>query len=157
VDDLPQKLDEAIEKATEKAKGHNYADGYSLTARKVSSSSASSSVVTSQGSWGGDVTTEVYEFSQSYNQDYSVVEGNGTLTVRRDSSRGTTESIDFKINKVAGFATPEKGLPKAGAATYEGKAFSAANREDELSNLKYTVDFDEQKGSALFRGLLMLI
>ena len=54
----------------------------------------------------------------------------------------TTTTVSLDIDKVAGFATPEKAVPTAGTAEYLGKAFS----KDGSGDLSYTINFDKRTG-----------
>ena len=88
-------------------------------------------------------TVSTTGFQKAYNQKYSIVVGLGQrqeVDAHITNRRTTTVSLD--IDKVAGFATPEKAVPTAGTAEYLGKAFSQNGSGD----LTYTVNFDKRTG-----------
>ena len=136
-------LDAAFEAAVAEAKGGAYAEGFDEQKNQVSQSSESREVLTPSGKTTTWQTTTVSSVQKAYNQDYSVVVGNGTVTKTNDSYNGTQTDTTFAVSKVAGYATPDKAVPTTGSAEYQGKAFSKEGSGD----LNYTVNFDKRTGS----------
>ena len=136
-------LDAAFEAAVAEAKGGVYAEGFDEQKNQVSQSSESREVLTPSGKTTTWQTTTVSSVQKAYNQDYSVVVGNGTVTETNDSYNGTQTDTTFAVSKVAGYATPDKAVPTTGSAEYQGKAFSKEGSGD----LNYTVNFDKRTGS----------
>ena len=136
-------LDAAFKAAVAEAKGGVYAKGFDEQKNKVSQSSESREVLTPSGKTTTWQTTTVSSVQKAYNQDYSVVVGNGTVTETNDSYNGTQTDTTFAVSKVAGYATPDKAVPTTGSAEYQGKAFSKEGSGD----LNYTVNFDKRTGS----------
>ena len=136
-------LDAAFKAAVAEAKGGVYAEGFDEQKNQVSQSSESREVLTPSGKTTTWQTTTVSSVQKAYNQDYSVVVGNGTVTKTNDSYNGTQTDTTFAVSKVAGYATPDKAVPTTGSAEYQGKAFSKEGSGD----LNYTVNFDKRTGS----------
>ena len=136
-------LDAAFKAAVAEAKGGEYAEGFDEQKNQVSQSSESREVLTPSGKTTTWQTTTVSSVQKAYNQDYSVVVGNGTVTKTNDSYNGTQTDTTFAVSKVAGYATPDKAVPTTGSAEYQGKAFSKEGSGD----LNYTVNFDKRTGS----------
>ena len=143
-------LESAIDVAVNENKNAaNLADGYSESDNVISSSSSSISKTTPYGTRRVQQTATSSRIEKSYNQPYSVVSGSGVKTEITENSVIKSTENTFNINKVAGFATPDAALPKAGAAEYSGVAFNA----DSQGTLSYTVDFDERTGEGKISGL----
>ena len=136
-------LDAAFKAAVAEAKGGEYAEGFDEQKNQVSQSSKYQEVLTPSGKTTTWQTTTVSSVQKAYNQDYSVVVGNGTVTKTNDRYNGTQTDTTFAVSKVAGFATPDKAVPTTGSAEYQGKAFSKEGSGD----LNYTVNFDKRTGS----------
>ena len=129
-------LDAAFKQVVAEAKGGTYAEGFD-----EKQSETRNNPEPWDSDWGKEITTTSVQ--KTYNQDYSVVVGKGKTV--KTNSWGQDPEIEstFAIEKVAGYATPDKAVPTTGSAEYQGKAFSKEGSGD----LNYTVNFDKRTGS----------
>ena len=141
--DIKTALDAAVEQAIADSKGGIYADGLSEQKNGTSVSSQNSTSIVNGRVIRINQTVSTTGFQKAYNQKYSIVVGSGQRQEVEDHiTNRTTTTVSLDIDKVAGFATPEKAVPTAGTAEYLGKAFS----KDGSGDLSYTINFDKRTG-----------